>query len=200
MIQVLEAAVISDTDILVHLVTSGLFFEVMPRILQKIMIPAKVENELERSHAFVYAKLKPLLEKGDWLIRSSTVWKQASKEQKLEINQTKSRMRAQLDPGELDCYAYSVGLKIDAIISNDKGAKATIQHDSEGKKVVLSFADLFILGVKKDLLAWSEAEAYYDTVVSKRQLKMPPFAVQVQNFETYTQDHPWILEFLSTAM
>lgn len=93
MIQLLKAAVISDTDILVHLVSSGLFFEVMPRVLQQIIIPAKVENELERSHASVYAQLKPLLEKGDWLIRSSTVWKQATKEQKLEINQIKSRMR-----------------------------------------------------------------------------------------------------------
>ncbi|MGB8955401.1 MAG: hypothetical protein WCC10_08505 [Tumebacillaceae bacterium] len=103
----------------------------------------------------------------------------------------------QLDPGELDRYAYSVGLQIDAVISNDKGAKATMQHDSEGKKVVLSFADLFILGVKKDAFAWGEAGDYYDTVVRKRQLKMPPFEVQVRNFESYIEEHPWVQEFLS---
>ena len=199
MIRFLRTAVISDTDILVHLVKSGLFFTVMPKILKQIIIPTQVETELERSHVAVYAQLKPFLEKGDWLIRSSAVWKQASKEQRVEINQIKSKMRAQLDPGELDCYAYSVGFNIDAVISNDKGAKETIQHDSKGRKVVLSFADLFILGAKKDLLSWGEAGEYYDTVVRKCGLvKMPPFSVQVRNFETHKQEHPWVQEFLAT--
>lgn len=196
MIQELRA-VISDTDILVHLVRSGLFSEVMPKILQQIILPTKVEDELERSHPDVYAVLKPLLSQGEWLIRTSTIWRETSKEQKIEINETKSRMRAQLDPGELDCYAYSVGLRIDAVISNDKGAKSAIQHDSKGKKIVLTFGDLFILGAKKEILSWSEAGVYYDTVVKKCNLKMPVFEVQIRNFEETIQDHDWVLGFLA---
>lgn len=197
MIQGLRVAVISDTDILVHLVRSKLFPGVISLLLKRIIIPTKVEQELERSHPDVYAVIKPLLNQGDWLVRSSTIWKETNKDQKVEINKTKTRMRAQLDPGELDCYAYSVGFQIDAVISNDKGARETIGHDSGGKKVVLNFGDLFILGAKKDLWAWSDAGAYYDQVVRERNLIMPRFEIQIANFEKNVEQHAWVQEFLA---
>lgn len=129
--------------------------------------------------------------------KGTTLFKSAAKEQKIAINQTKARMRAQLDPGELDCYAYSVGLQIDAVISNDKGAKRMIEDDSEGRKIVLSFADLFILGAKMDVLSWSEAGRLYDHVVQKCKLIMPPFERQISIFEQNRQHHAWIKSFLN---
>ncbi|WP_018130414.1 hypothetical protein [Effusibacillus pohliae] len=69
------AAVISDTDILVHMVKGGVFeAEFVQSILDGVYIPPKVVEELSKNHAAVYNKLRPLLDTGEWLRRTKAEW------------------------------------------------------------------------------------------------------------------------------
>ena len=106
-------------------------------------------------------------------------------------------MRPKLDPGELDCYAYSVGMEVDAIISNDKEAKEIISSDSHEKKVVITFWDLLILAIKTDNISWEEGEEYYNQVVTRCGLTLPSFSRHIQNFDEYCGKHQWVKDFLT---
>ncbi|WP_141550886.1 hypothetical protein [Bacillus sp. AFS041924] len=187
----------SDTDILVHMVKGGIFFKIVPYILDLIYITPKVEDELKASHSHIYYQLLNEINKGQFLRRTKDTWNDLSIEQKKTVNQTKSRMRPKLDPGELDCYAYSVGMEIDAIISNDKQAKEIISVDSEGEKVVITFWDLLILAIKNDLISWEVGEDYYNQVVDRCGLTLPPFGRHIERFDDYCGKHKWVKDYLS---
>lgn len=137
---------------------------------------------MKASHSHIYYQLLNEINKGQFLSRTKDTWNDLSIEQKKTVNQTKSRMRPKLDPGELDCYAYSVGMEIDAIISNDKQAKEIISVDSEGEKVVITFWDLLILAIKNDLISWEVGEDYYNQVVDRCGLTLPPFGRHIERF------------------
>ncbi|MCC3359123.1 hypothetical protein [Bacillus sp. REN16] len=192
----IKTVVLSDTDILVHMVSGGIFFEVVPLVFETVYIPAKVEQELKDKHSHTYYKLLRHLNEGNLLKRTKLEWGGLSVEQKKLVNTTKTRLRARLDPGELDCYAYSLGMEIDAIISDDKGAKELISLDSEGSKVVITFWDIIILAIKMDQLDWTTGELYYNKVVQTCRLSLPPFGKQIYEFENYIGTHEWINKFL----
>ncbi|WCK53533.1 hypothetical protein PP175_19670 [Aneurinibacillus sp. Ricciae_BoGa-3] len=98
-----------------------------------------------------------------------------------------------LDPGELDCYAYSVGMGIDAIMSNDAGAREIIRYESDDQKVVMNFAQLLILGANLGNFTMSQAEQYYEQVKHRNRLNnLANFNHQVSIFNTYTVKHPWV--------
>ncbi|KRF01107.1 hypothetical protein ASG89_26240 [Paenibacillus sp. Soil766] len=121
------------------------------------------------------------------------VWSSLPVESRQEIQKVKSRLRAVLDPGELDCYAYSVGMGIDAIISDDGDAREKITIDSQHKKIVLNFAQLLILAVKLDKFDLEQARQYFDQVIQKNKLtRFAPFSKQVEIFDRSTLRHPWI--------
>lgn len=112
----------------------------------------------------------------------------------------KNRMRAVLDPGELDCYAYSVGMGIDAIISDDTDARVKITDDSDQKKLVMNFAQLLLLGVKMDKFNLELAKVYFDQVIERNKLsRFASFSKQIQIFDQYTLTHPWTKKMLSAS-
>ena len=53
----IKNVVLSDTDILVHMVRGGIFYEVVPKVLNVIYITPKVEDELKKSHSHIYYQL-----------------------------------------------------------------------------------------------------------------------------------------------
>ncbi|HER2169460.1 TPA: hypothetical protein VJS58_001739, partial [Streptococcus pyogenes] len=153
-----DAGVMSDTDIIVHMVKGGIFFDIVPMIFDSVYIPPKVEEELKNKHQGVLGQLLPWLNRKSFLKRTKEFFISLPPEKKKLVNQTKTRLRASLDPGELDCYAYSLGMEIDAIISDDKGAKEQISIDSKNEKVIITFWDILILAARNDKLGWSDAE------------------------------------------
>ncbi|MFK4333487.1 putative nucleic acid-binding protein [Bacillus sp. RC240] len=187
-----EAAVMSDTDIIVHMVKGRIFFKIVPMLFSNVYITPKVEEELKNKHQAVHGQLLSYLNRDTFLKRTKNEWKDLPVDKKKLVNQTKDRMRASLDPGELDCYAYSLGMDIDAIISDDKGAKEHISIDSENKKVIITFWDLLILAAKGQKLSWEEAEKNYNEVVRRCNMNLPPFKVHIKNFDSYCGSHPWI--------
>jgi hypothetical protein len=190
--------VISDTDIIVHMVKGQVFSKIMPLLIDQVYITPKVDEELRLRHAGVYGSLTPFFAEGKWLFKLKPMWKDFSSEQKRSINETKDQHRARLDPGELDCLAYATGLGIPAIISDDKGAKEIISLVTKNKKVVLTFWDLLVLGAKKDKLSWSDAKVHYEAVKRACSLKLPDFEFQVRSFEDKVQFHPWVQKFLES--
>ncbi|MFZ3588883.1 hypothetical protein ACOI1C_06275 [Bacillus sp. DJP31] len=192
-----QAAVMSDTDIIVHMIKGRIFFEIVPIMFDRIYITPKVEEELKNKHLGIYGQVLPYLNKDTYIKRTKNEWSSLPIEKKKLVNQTKDRMRAILDPGELDCYAYSLGMEIDVILSDDRGAKEHISLDSNNEKVIITFWDLLILASKSDKLAWSEAEILYNAVISRCNLRLPPFETQVKAFENYCGSHPWVIRNLN---
>lgn len=141
-------AVISDTDIIVHMVNGDIFTQVVPLLLDKVYITPKVEEELKNKHRAIYSQLTESFSQGIWLFKAKDTWGTLTNEQRIMINKTREKHRAQLDPGELDCLAYATGMNIGAIISDDRGAKEIIVEVTENKKVVITFWDLLIIGAK----------------------------------------------------
>lgn len=192
-----RAVVVSDTDILGHIIIGGIFDVLVPNVIEEIYITPKVEEEL-RSNGFYYQVFHQQLH-GNRIKLTKDSWASLSVESRKEVNQVKARMRAILDPGELDCYAYSVGLGIDAIISDDRDAREKIMEDSKHKKLVMNFAQLLILGVKLDKFDLTTAEAYFRQVVERNKLsRFASFPKQLEFFDQYTTTHPWTKNVLST--
>lgn len=190
-----RSVVISDTDILVHIIKGEIFDVLVPQVVDEIFITPKVEEELKvqgfHSQLFHTVRCKHLK-------LTKACWAALSVECRQEINKVKTRMRAILDPGELDCYAYSVGMDIDAIISDDSDARDKITEDSNQKKLVMNFAQLLLLGVKMDKFSMDTAEIYYDQVIAKNKLsRFLPFIKQISIFDENTVKHPWVNEILS---
>jgi predicted nucleic acid-binding protein len=187
--------VISDTDIIVHLITGGVFNHIFPNIINRVYITPKVDEELRKRHG-IYSQLTSHF--GVWMFRTKDLWKDLSPENRIAINKTKNEHRAKLDPGELDCLAYAVGLNIDAIISDDRGAKEIINAVTQNQKAVITFWDLLIIGAIKDKLSWSDAELYYNQVVYTCNLGLPPFHIQIKIFEGHFISHPWVQQYLNS--
>ncbi|MNH91193.1 hypothetical protein D3C73_437440 [compost metagenome] len=191
--------VISDTDIIVHMVKGNIFFEVIPIILDKVYITPKVEEELKNKHAGIYYQLLPIFVQGKWLFKAKDMWKLLTDDQRIMINQTREKHRARLDPGELDCLAFATGLGIHAIISDDRGAKEIISEVTENQKVIITFWDLLIMGAKKDRIPWSVAEEYYQRVRLACLPKHPDFKYQIGLFEKNILPHPWVQHYLNSS-
>ncbi|MFD2370758.1 hypothetical protein ACFSO0_12555 [Brevibacillus sp. GCM10020057] len=190
-----KSIVVSDTDVLVHIIHGNIFRVLVPAVIEEIYIPPKVEEELKLRG--VHTQLFYYLNEGNWVKRTADKWASMSDHDRKELQRVKKEMRAVLDPGELECYAYSVGLGIDGIISDDGDARKKISEETNGKKIVLNFAQLLLLGVKLDKFSLSEAEQYFQNVIRANRLhNFNPFPQQVQIFDSITIQHPWVQQFL----
>jgi predicted nucleic acid-binding protein len=193
-----RSVVVSDTDILGHIINGGIFEVLVPHVIEEIYITPQVEHEL-RANGFYYSVFHQQ-ERGHRIKLTKDSWASLSVESRQEVNKIRTRMRAVLDPGELDCYAYSVGLGIDAIISDDADARIKITDDSDRKKLVMNFAQLLLLGVKMDKFDLETAEAYFKQVIERNKLlRFTPFPKQIEFFDQHTVAHPWTKKMLSVA-
>ena len=191
-----KSVVVSDTDILGHIIKGEIFNVLIPHVIEEIYITPKVEYELQTNgyHYQVFHQQ----ERSNQIKLTKNSWASLSIESRQEVNKVKTRMRAILDPGELDCYAYSVGMGIDAIISDDADARVKITDDSDRKKLVMNFAQLLLLGVKMDKFNLETAKAYFDQVIERNKLsRFTSFSKQIQFFDQYTLTHPWTKKMLS---
>ncbi|MEK4529809.1 hypothetical protein NST38_30865 [Paenibacillus sp. FSL H8-0104] len=191
----MNKVVISDTDIIVHLVKGDVFKHIVPSIIDKLYITPKVDEEL-RTHSAIYSQISHLFEVN--LFKTKDMWGSIEPAKRIAINEVRKNNRARLDPGELDCLAYAVGLDIDVIISDDKGAKEIINDVTDKKTVVITFWDLLIIGAMKDKFSWETAATYYTQVVDRCDLTLANFKRQNALFEQNTLNHPWVQQYLST--
>ncbi|MHA0857388.1 hypothetical protein [Paenibacillus sp. CMAA1364] len=189
-------AVLSDTDIIVHMVKGDVFTQVVPLLLDKVYITPKVEEELKNKHRGIHSQLTESFSQGTWLFKVKDTWGRLTSEQRILINKTREKYRAQLDPGELDCLAYATGMNIGAIISDDRGAKEIIVEVTHNEKIVITFWDLLIMGAKKDKISWSDAGEYYNKVKQSCLPRLPDFSYQVSLFERNLLSHPWVIRYL----
>lgn len=191
-----RAVVISDTDVLGHIINGGIFDVLVPHVIEEIYITPQVKLELERNR--IHYQVFHLHNQEKRIKLTKDEWSNLSPESRQKINQVRRELRAVLDPGELDCYAYSVGMGIDAIISNDGDAREKITSDSGNQKIVMNFAQLLLLGVKSDKFDIAKARECYDKVIQKNNLsRFASFEAQVQFFDKYTLHHPWIQDYLN---
>ncbi|MCA0757038.1 hypothetical protein KP806_18410 [Paenibacillus sp. N4] len=191
-----RSVIVSDTDILGHTIKGGIFDVLVPSVIEEIYITPQVEKELRSNH--LHYQVFHQYNQNNRIKLTKERWALLSVKSRQEVNKVKNRMRAVLDPGELECYAYSVGLGIDAIISDDRDAREKIIHDSGHQKLVMNFAQLLILGVKMDKFDLETAEKYYDQVVQRNMLsRFASFSKQIELFDRFTINHSWTQQILA---
>src|SRR5690554_4109296 len=96
----IRTVVVSDTDILGHIINGGIFNIIVPDIIEEIYITPQVEKELKNNQ--LYYQVFSLNNQTKRIKLAKEKWSSLSVHSRQDINKVRNRLRAVLDPGELD--------------------------------------------------------------------------------------------------
>ncbi|KKM11534.1 hypothetical protein SY88_07460 [Clostridiales bacterium PH28_bin88] len=147
---------ISDADVLINLIKAECI-EILRLMFEEVVIPEKIREEV--SQKTKGQDFNRAIQAG-WIRVVS--FKDLSPVQKAAIEIFNTSYRDALDDGERHAAALANELGIRILLSNDKGARRIIEHNTGIH--VMSHWEYLVWCVSEDKLSVDEGESYYKAV------------------------------------